>query len=383
MDIQKISDFFEQIANLSESVYWLSSADLTRIIYISPAYEKIWGRSRQELYDDPEKWITYLHPDDVKNYHPIHQLAEDIQTLGSSTRYRENYRIIRPNGEIRYILDRGFTIYIDGICQGVTGFSTDITEDKLTEDELKKVKYQLEGAKLISGSIAHEIRTPLATVKSTVLGMNNTLSKLIKAYEDKLIGNLIKKQEIENLKEGLSLIDRKINQSNAIINMLLTKLQSIDFDFKEFEIVSAQDCIRNALMEFVIPQDMLNKIKHIEDSDFKFLGNITLVTHIIMNLLKNAIFYIQKAKKGVITIWVEQHTEANEIHFKDTAFGIKETILPHIFDAFFTTEASTGTGVGLAFSKMVMQSHKGAIECFSKESEYTEFVLSFPKLIEN
>jgi signal transduction histidine kinase len=54
--------------------------------------------------------------------------------------------------------------------------------------------------------------------------------------------------------------------------------------------------------------------------------------------------------------------------------------LPHIFDSFFTTESSTGTGVGLAFSKMVMQSHQGKIECASVEGEYTEFILSFSHL---
>ena len=72
--------------------------------------------------------------------------------------------------------------------------------------------------------------------------------------------------------------------------------------------------------------------------------------------------------------------ENNEIHFKDTGTGISSQILPHIFDSFFTTESSIGTGVGLAFSKMVMHSHHGEIDCLSKEGEYTEFILSFPKL---
>lgn len=384
MDIHKIGEFLEKVADLSESVYWLSSPDLKKIIYVSPAYEKIWGRSRQELYDNSEKWITYLHPDDVKNYHPIHALAERIKTEKSAARYNESYRIIRPNGEVRYILDRGFPIFIDDVCQGITGFAVDITENKLAEDEFKKITYQLEGAKLISGSIAHEIRTPLATIKSAMQGMSHTLSKLISinkfAYDNKLAIDTVSEGEITDMQNAVAAVNRKVDQSNMIINMLLTKLQSVNFKFSEFSICSASHCIQNAITDFVVPDNMLDKITFNKNNDFEFLGSQTLIMHVIMNLLKNAIYYIMKAGKGEITIWLEPHKKINEIHFKDTGSGISPQVLPHIFDSFFTTASSTGTGVGLAFSKMVMQSHEGAIECQSKEGEYTEFVLSFPML---
>ncbi len=144
--------------------------------------------------------------------------------------------------------------------------------------------------------------------------------------------------------------------------------------------VSASQCIQNAIKEFVLPDNMVNKLIFKKDNDFKFMGNSTLIMHVIMNLIKNAIFYILKAGKGEIIIWLERHDKHNEIHFKDTGTGISPQVLPHIFDSFFTTESSTGTGVGLAFSKMVMQSHQGKIECLSEEGEYTEFILSFPKL---
>ena len=163
--------------------------------------------------------------------------------------------------------------------------------------------------------------------------------------------------------------------------MLLTKLQRINFEFTEFSVCSAGNCIRTAINEFnKLFDSTFRKINFIKENDFKFLGNFTLAMHVIMNLLKNAVFYIQKASKGEITIWFTQTAKTNEIHFKDTGTGIPTQVLPHIFDSFFTTESSTGTGVGLAFSRMVMQSHNGEINCISKEGEYTEFILSFPKI---
>lgn len=281
-----------------------------------------------------------------------------------------------------------------GQVNGVLGVYTDITaqkemEQKLekahqAEEELKKTRYQLEGAKLISSSIAHEIRTPLATIKSAIFGLDHPLSQLITLNEviqkHHPALDAVKEDEIINMREAIDSINKKVDQANMIINMLLTKLQSVDFEFSGFSVCSASQCIQSALEEFIVPDNMATKIDFSQENDFEFLGNQTLIMHVIMNLLKNAIFYILKAKKGEITLWLERHEKINEIHFKDTGTGIASQIVPHIFDSFFTTESSTGTGVGLAFSKMVMQSHGGDIKCISEEGKYTKFILSFPQL---
>lgn len=269
-----------------------------------------------------------------------------------------------------------------GQVNGVLGVYTDITEQKNYEkilenvkkdaEELKKTKYLLEGAKLISSSIAHEIRTPLATIKSTVWNINHMIKELTAAEKNE-------PQKFEKIKKAIDIINKKVDQSNSIINMLLTKLQSIDFEFSDFTTCSAAICIQDALERFPIPQEMTGKINFDQDHDFNFLGNQVLIVHVIMNLLKNALFFISKAGKGSIYIWMENKNTRNKIHFKDTGTGISTKIIHYIFDTFFTTETSTGSGVGLAFSKMVMQSHRGEIECFSEEGEYTEFILTFPK----
>ena len=326
----------------------------------------------------------------------------DLQVMKTGTENSMEETAILPSGEKIVQLSTKRPLWDEnGKVIGIVGNTIDITYlKKIEEDlrtakeaaekahqaevELKKTKHQLEGAKLISGSIAHEIRTPLATIKFAVFGVKNTLSKLTSVNE--IVGKkypsikTVKNDEIANMKDALDSVNKKVDQANMIINMLLTKLQSVDFEFSGFSICSASICIQDALDEFVVPDNMTHKIDFNKDNDFEFLGNDTLVKHVIMNLLKNAIFYILKAAKGEITIWLEQHTETNEIHFKDTGTGIAAKILPHIFDSFFTTESSTGTGVGLAFSKMVMQSHRGSINCMSVKGKYTEFILSFPKL---
>src|SRR3989338_8160775 len=104
LTLENIGSFLAKLAEKSISVYWLSSADLTKIQYISPAYEEIWGRSREALYQNPELWITYLHPEDAREHHPIQSMAERIKIAGEDARFEETYRIVRPNGEVRWVM---------------------------------------------------------------------------------------------------------------------------------------------------------------------------------------------------------------------------------------------------------------------------------------
>ena len=78
--LEEIGNFLAKFTEHSEHIYWISSADFKKIQYISPSYERIWGRSREELYSNPEIWITFLHPEDIINHHPIQ--LDTLKTIG-------------------------------------------------------------------------------------------------------------------------------------------------------------------------------------------------------------------------------------------------------------------------------------------------------------
>lgn len=67
MDDTLISQFLVFLSKRSSDVFWIRSTDYSRQIYISSAYETIWQRSPQELYEYPEKWADYLYPEDLQN----------------------------------------------------------------------------------------------------------------------------------------------------------------------------------------------------------------------------------------------------------------------------------------------------------------------------
>lgn len=195
LNLDNVGDFLSKYTEFSDQVYWISSPDFSAIKYISPSYEKIWGRPRQELYHNPELWITFLHPEDAKTHHPIHEMARKIQVEGEKARYEEHYRIIRPDGSIRWILDRGFPLFdTQGTCYGVTGIAVDITEIKQRELELNLAKEAAEAANQAKTefmeNMRHDIRTPLTGIVgfAELLKMESD-NPHIKEYSENLVAS--------------------------------------------------------------------------------------------------------------------------------------------------------------------------------------------------
>ncbi|HEY8241722.1 MAG TPA: PAS domain S-box protein, partial [Kiritimatiellia bacterium] len=99
--------------------------------YASAAYETIWGRSLASLYENPKSWFDAIHPEDAP------RMLEVLRTM-SSDEYTLEYRIVRPDGEIRWVLDRGsWTDEADVAQRRAIGFVDDITDRKAEEDELR------------------------------------------------------------------------------------------------------------------------------------------------------------------------------------------------------------------------------------------------------
>jgi PAS domain S-box-containing protein len=119
--------FFVKMASVMNEVMWISDLNKQKIIYISPGYERVWGLSCQSVYDSPMSFVNAIHPDDRDRVVAAFAKQKD----GT---YNETYRIIRPNGELRWIHDRSYppsAIESGIVC--VMGVAQDITEQKEVE----------------------------------------------------------------------------------------------------------------------------------------------------------------------------------------------------------------------------------------------------------
>lgn len=124
---------FRQISEHIQEVFWLSHYDyqeekFTHVEYVSPQFEEIWGCTRQSLYQNFYIWIEGIHPEE----RPRVEMAFMKGAIQGD--YDQEYRIIRPDGTIRWIRDRGFPIYNDqGQVYRVAGIAEDITSLKKAE----------------------------------------------------------------------------------------------------------------------------------------------------------------------------------------------------------------------------------------------------------
>ena len=121
----EILDRFRQIAENASEVFWLRSAENDRMLYINPAYEQVWGRSCQSLYEDPQSFLDAVHD------------ADKLAVYAAFAEYNKSgifdmeYRIVRPDGEIRWVHAKSSRVKddFDRILRH-TGVAEDITERK-------------------------------------------------------------------------------------------------------------------------------------------------------------------------------------------------------------------------------------------------------------
>ncbi|MEO7100951.1 MAG: PAS domain S-box protein [Luteolibacter sp.] len=124
---------FRQLAENLNEVFWLTNPAKNEMLHVSPAYEKIWGRSCEALYQRPLEWVDAIHEEDQER---VLHAAMTRQMTGD---YDEIYRIVRPDGAHRWIHDRAFPIKNEkGEIYRVAGTAEDITESKLAALELAR-----------------------------------------------------------------------------------------------------------------------------------------------------------------------------------------------------------------------------------------------------
>ena len=279
---------------------------------------------------------------------------------------------------------------------GLLGVSLDITAQKLAEEKLLeaeiKLKQQEERAHVLDSlgpSLAHELRTPLGAIDGYCDNLKYfiTLKEAYQAAQKaKLDVPFIAPHLLERIPSAFANIRNATKRANRFIDMLLVYIKSqvtgealpAEYDPQNFQSHSINNCIEKILADYPFKNDEEKALVHFDRSvDFNAKVQLALFEHVLYNLLKNAIYYISDVHKGEITIRAETGETHNTLYFKDTSRGISQETLAHVFDHFFSTRSS-GTGIGLAFSKWAVQTMGGTITCKSVYGEFTEFALSFP-----
>ena len=304
----------------------------------------------------------------------------------------------------------------EGKTIGILAVAIDITAEKMAEDREKQViktaaveKAVAEAAVHVSkvkaeneeemrktimvlvGDIVHDLRTPIATIRTVSNILSTILPALCEVIEEaKELGSqkikLLNKKKLLYVMENRLIVALKgsVTMMDDFINTTLAELknaqksQEMELTPEDLTLCSSRRIIENTLDAYP-PLAKKITINQNISYDFFLKGNSILIMKILFNLIRNAIEQITLTGKGEITITTEDAGDKNLLKIKDTGGGASPDVVANFFQGYFTTKKN-GTGIGLAFSKRIMKNFGGDITFDTIYGDYMEFILSFPKV---
>jgi len=370
------------------NVFWLDEkfkiigANLSTLNAIgADSYDEILNKTVYDLYpsDTAEKILKHYVEALESNKTLRHEeLIQDIKT--EENKYFDAIKspILDDNGNV--------------IC--ILGISVDITERKKSEIELAKAKALAEAtqkneedlrkaAMIFAGSIAHDLTTPLTNMNLMANNVSNMLPELLKIYQtietNKQNLNETQLAYLEKFPQSLQTqlieLNEFIKDSLKALNKTVAGIKTQD-DLVKCELWR---CMQKVIDEYPYLKNEKGLIHWDTKYLFNFMGNPLLFYRIMFNLIKNSLYQIREKGRGEIFIRAEQTETHNVLYFKDTAGGVTQETVDNIFNSYQTTKAE-GTGVGLAFCKLTMQSFGGEMKCQLVDGNCIEFRLLFSKL---
>ena len=352
--IARVSDErFAQLAGAIKEVFWMTNVDQTQVLYVSPAYETMWGMSADALYQNANAWLEAIHPGDRE------RIAAAWRKSGAS--FAEEYRVIRPDGSIHWIRDKASPVCdASGSVIAIAGIADDITERRELEEQLRQTQ-KLESLGLFAGGVAHDFNNILGVITANA----NMLSEgLPDGHADR---------------ELVDEIDAAVVRAAALTRQLLafSRKQVTDpvvLDINR-SVADTRKMLRRLVGEDIVVRTSL-------DPD---LGRVRFdpssLVQVLMNLSVNARDAMPDG--GTLTISTRNDRDAIMLSVTDTGCGMPREVLERVFETFFTTKAiGKGTGLGLPVVHGIVQQAGGTIEIESEPGIGTTFRIRLPSVDE-
>jgi PAS domain S-box-containing protein len=375
--LQANEEKFRQMAENIREVFWMSDPRQRKMLYVSPAYEEIWGRSCQSVYEQPRSFFDAVVPEDQEKV----MTALARQREGELT--HEEYRISRPDGELRWIWDRSFPIKDEsGQVYRIAGIAENITERKRTEEALRRSEEELRKAQRmeaigrLAGGVAHDF--------------NNMLTAIIGTAELAMLELHRDHPVRKDLKEIKQTADRAANLTRQLLAFARQQIIAPG-------ILNLNDLVMNLdkMLRRLIGEDIELVIMPSPD-----IGLIKVdsgqIEQVIVNLAVNARdampeggrLVLQTSNVAIAEEYARQHPELAPGEYvtltvQDTGLGMTEEVKARLFEPFFTTkEVGKGTGLGLATCYGIIKQNGGHIEVDSEVAKGSTFRIYLPRLEE-
>lgn len=367
--LRESNDNFHQLADNITDAFWVRSPDMKTIHYISPAFEEIWGRPVETYYKNPDQWQEAIVPEDRPAV-----LAEYAALTGDARDFEVEYRIARPNGELRSVRSKGFQVRdSSGKVTRLAGVITDLTEQRQLENQFRQSQ-KMEAVGVLAGGVAHDFNNMLTAIN----GYSELALRSLPASDPV-------RSNIEEIKKAGVRATMLTNQLLAFSRRQLLRPELVHINET---VAETSNMLKRLIGEDVELECILNPN----------VGEISVdpgqLSQILMNLAVNARdamprggkLTIETANVNVDLKYAHNHVgvvpgEYVMLAVSDTGLGMTSELQEHIFEPFFTTKATgKGTGLGLSTVYGIVKQSGGGIFVYSEIDHGTTFKVFLPRV---
>ena len=358
--LRESEERFRQMAENIDDVFWMLDPSTDQLLYVSPAYRRLWGDAAPAPVPGSGHWAGHIHAEDEA------AVETAYRALAGGTPYEIEYRIVRPDGDTRWVAERAFTVRDtrDRIYR-LAGIVNDISERKANEMMLRDADRRKDE---FLAMLAHELRNPLAPIRNAIELLDPSRAPA--------------PQDFETMR---AVIGRQVRHLSRLVDDLLdvARITQGKITLRQ-ENVSLAAAIEAAI-ETVAPA--LDKKAHtlkteMPDDSLYVIGDGVRIAQVLGNILSNAVKYTPQG--GEILIDVRESDEVVQIAVRDNGVGMSAETIPVIFELFVQSQNSLersegGLGIGLPLARTLVELHGGQLEAFSGGPGHgSEFIVSLP-----
>ena len=360
---------FRLMAETVPEILWIESITPRKMLYMSPRYEQIWGRPLGDFERDPEAWIEGVHSedrDDVKSAWKRWLAGE------AEGRLDVTFRIVRPDGEARWIHSRGTLIRDErGKPYRGSGIAEDVTEERRAQEALAEAQTELAHVSRLTTmgelttSIVHEVSQPLGGMIARAAAGARWL-----AAEPPDIAEA--RSALDNIAADGKRAREVIARIRALTKRQVPRMELLDINRKILDVLAlTEQELRSH--DIALRTELDRTLPHVA-------GDRVQLQQVLLNLIVNAI----EAMSGVhdrareLTI-VSGQDDANgvQVEVRDSGTGLDPERAERVFEAFYTTKAE-GIGIGLSISRSIVEAHGGRLWASANEPHGAVFRFSLP-----
>lgn len=351
---------FQQLAEQVSEVFWLTEKDGT-LLYVSPAFERIWGVSVASLYQQPWLWLDRVVEEDRGR-------VINAQSLQAGGHYQLEYRISRPDGRICWIQDQAFPVRDDsGKVVRIVGSARDITARKAAEqrinDLLADLRRSNEELQSFASIVSHDLQEPL---------------RKIQMFSERL------QRDTAGLDERQLHFLERMHQAavrmRSLIQALLgyARLSAIDEPMRPVDLDQVVDGV---LVDLELSLTEAG-VRISRDSLPVIQGFSSQWRQVLLNLISNAI----KFRRPEVTLQLDIRSDIStenrrQLIVADNGLGFDITQHPNLFKPLYRIGQAVdveGAGIGLAIVEKIVRQHGLAIRVDSTPGQGSQFIIEWP-----